>query len=218
MLIGYAWDGQQFSDVRDWVLIAMVFLWALRLAIHIAMKGRGKPEDWRYQNWRNQYGKHWWWFSFLHVFLLQGLLFWGLSQLFPLSLYSLGGDLVLTDYIGIIFWLIGMFFEVVGDHQLEKFKRDKNRKASILQTGLWKYTRHPNYFGEALIWWGFWFFTLQSGYGLLFIIHPLMMTYLLIFVSGIKMTEEEMSKREGYKVYMNRTSSFIPMPPKGKGT
>jgi len=210
----YAWDlDWALIGLRDFILLSMVSIWGLRLSIYLAMRNLGNPEDYRYAAWRKENGKNWWWFSFFKVFTLQGVLLWIISSIFLPSL-MIKGDLTLLDYIGIGFWSIGFFFEAVGDWQMMRFKKYSVNKGKVMDQGLWKYTRHPNYFGDTMIWWGYFFFSLAHPQGIYFIFCPIIMTFLLVKVSGAAMLEEGLKKsKPKYAEYIRKTSSFIPWFP-----
>ena len=139
---------------RDWLIALLVTIWGVRLAVHIFLRNRGQGEDYRYAQWRKEAGAQWWWRSFFKVNLLQGAVMWVVA--FPLiAILQTVSSLNLLDLVGVVMWVIGFGFEAVGDWQLARFKRKPENKGLVLETGLWRYTRHPNYFGEALLWWGF---------------------------------------------------------------
>ncbi len=205
----------EYNHIRGIALSVMVTLWGLRLAFHIGARNIGKPEDERYQNFRKEAGDNYWWYSFFKVFLLQGIIMWNLSSIFWLTHNSNILTLGLFEYIGIGFFVIGFFFETVGDWQLQQFKKNSANKGKIMNKGLWKYSRHPNYFGEAVIWWGFFLFALGTKGGWLYIFVPIFMNFLLRFLSGVPMLEENLLKsKPGYKEYMRKTSAFLPMLPR----
>lgn len=214
-----AWLYAVLSDwetmgLRNIIFLGMVTLWGLRLSLYLAKRNIGKPEDYRYAEWRAENGKHWWWFSFFKVFALQGILIWIISSIY-LPVFLEKGSLILFDYIGIIFWAIGFYFEAVGDWQMMCFKKYSINKGKVMDQGLWKYTRHPNYFGDTMVWWGFFFFSLAHPQGIYFIFCPIMMTFFLVMVSGVAMLEEGMKKtKPKYKDYIQRTSAFFPWWPK----
>ena len=196
------------------VLTLFVTLWGTRLSTHIFLRNKGKPEDFRYAQWREEHGKHWRWISFFKVFLLQGVLLFIIIT--PLLVFQ--GSLAQQFYpglyfAGIAFWLIGFFFESVGDYQLRKFKADLSNSGKVLTSGLWRYTRHPNYFGDSLQWWGFWCFALGSG-AWWTIFSPLLMTVLLLRVSGVTLLEKSLKSRPGYEDYIRKTNTFFPWIPK----
>jgi steroid 5-alpha reductase family enzyme len=206
----YAILGEGYAPRKILVLI-LVLAWGLRLSIHIAVRNHGQPEDARYREWRKKGGPAWWWKSYLKVFLLQGLvmLIVSLPLLFSF-LEPRPGRFTLLDGIGLLLWLTGFFFEAVGDWQLLKFKRDPASAGKILTRGLWAYTRHPNYFGETLVWWGFFLIALSTGRWAA-LVSPVLMTFLLLKVSGVTLLEKTMAGgRPGYQDYIRRTSAFIP--------
>lgn len=199
---------------RKNLIVLMTTLWGLRLAIHIGARNLGRPEDFRYAAWRETHGARWWWLSFFQVFLLQGFLMWILSAPIVAAQTS-GFPAILTplDMLGALLWGFGLIFETIADLQLTLFKRDPASKGKLFTTGLWKYSRHPNYFGEAVVWWGIYLVALVAGYGWT-IFSPILMTWLLLRVSGVAMLERTMKYKPGYEEYMRRTSSFIPWIPK----
>ncbi|UYN90818.1 MAG: DUF1295 domain-containing protein [Anaerolineales bacterium] len=202
------------DPARRWLLLALVTIWGFRLAIHIARRNHGKGEDFRYAEWRREGGASWWWRSFFKVFLLQGVLLWGISA--PLLAAVLGRQpLGWLDILAVLAWLVGFYFEAVGDWQLVRFKANPANKGKVLDSGLWALTRHPNYFGDALQWWAFWLLALASGLGWWTVLSPLIMTWLLRYVSGVDMLDRALAKRKpGYAAYMKRTPAFIPWPQK----
>ncbi len=199
-----------------YLLSALVTIWGLRLSIRIFLRNYGHGEDFRYAAWREKHGRIWWWRSFLQVFLLQAVVLWIVS--FPLFASHAGRNtagLRWTDWLAVAVWTIGFIFEAGGDWQLDRFKSDPKNKGKILKTGLWRYTRHPNYFGDAVIWWGFFLFTIPTQYVWYAWISPLVMTFLLVKISGVKMLEKTMVKEKpGYADYIKSTSPFFPLPPK----
>lgn len=141
---------------RKLLIGALVTIWGLRLSIHILRRNWGKPEDFRYQKWRSENGKRWWWWSFFQVFLLQGALMWIISLPLLAAQYRAFPDrLTVLDFLGVFVWLIGFFFEAVGDYQLAHFKAKSENKGKVMNIGVWRYTRHPNYFGDSAQWWGY---------------------------------------------------------------
>ncbi|MEN0005716.1 MAG: DUF1295 domain-containing protein [Bacteroidota bacterium] len=197
------------------VLLLLVIIWGLRLFIHLSIRNLGKGEDFRYAQWRVEHGAIWWWRSFFQVFLLQGLLLWIIALVFVPAL-SRTIDWAWTDYLGLLIWAIGLFFEAVGDWQLMQFRRKPTNKGNVLDTGLWRYTRHPNYFGDAMVWWGFYCFALAHPYGLYFVFCPALMTFLLLRVSGVAMLESSLKEtKPQYAEYIRRTPAFFPWWPRG---
>ena len=199
---------------RKLLLGILVTTWGLRLAIHIGIRSLGKPEDFRYAKWRAENGPRWWWFSFIQVFLLQGFLMWIISAPIIAAMTS-GFPAILTplDWLGTLLWLVGFLFEAIADAHLMVFKTKRSNEGRLLTHGLWKYSRHPNYFGEAVLWWGFYLIALAGGkWWTLF--SPVVMTYLLTNVSGVAMLERTMKQKPGYEDYMRKTSAFLPWLPK----
>lgn len=199
---------------RQIILLALVTTWGARLSFHILLRNHNKPEDFRYAAWRAQYGKHWGWVSFLQVFLLQGALLWLISAPLVAGLSPQTGDRLWSLVpLAAAIWGLGFYFESIGDWQLAKFKSDPQNKGKIMTQGVWAYTRHPNYFGDAAQWWGFYLLALPSG-AWWTIFSPILMTYLLLNVSGVTMLEKALQERPGYAEYARRTSAFFPWPPR----
>lgn len=200
---------------RKLLLLSLVAIWGLRLAIHIFIRNAGKGEDKRYRAWRMENPQNFWWISYFRVFLLQGILMLIIST--PLMAAQIGPQpqsLAALDWIGVGLWLVGFFFEAVGDWQLVRFKADPSNAGKVLNTGLWYYTRHPNYFGEAVLWWGYFMIAAGAG-GLWTIYSPVLMTFLLVRVSGVALLERTLTKeRKGYHEYITSTSAFVPWFPK----
>lgn len=208
-----SWIAYMFSDhsARSVLVNLLVTLWGVRLTWHIARRNMRKSEDSRYAAWRATW-KHFYLRSFLQIFLLQGLCLY--IVLFPVLFIhaSTPVPLQLLDVVGIAIWLIGFAFESVGDRQLKDFLRDPANKGKIMDKGLWAYSRHPNYFGEVLQWWGIFLFSLALPYGYVTIIGPLLITVLILFVSGIPMLEKKYAGRPDFEAYKKRTSIFVPLP------
>lgn len=191
------------------IITFLVFLWGLRLAAYITLRNWGKKEDFRYKEWKEKWGKNIVLKSYLQVFLLQGLFMFLVS--IPVSLYNrFDGGVSFYSFVGIIIWVLGFYFETVGDIELYLFKKDLKNKGKVMKYGLWQYTRHPNYFGEVTMWWGIWILTLGSTYWLLGIIGPLTITFLLLKVSGIPLLEKKYEGNKEYEKYKKETSVFIP--------
>ena len=200
--------------IRGIVAAGLVAIWGLRLATHILIRNWGKPEDFRYKKMRENWGNREFLTSYVRIFLLQGLLLLVVS--YPLLLINFFPESGLgpLNYVGIGIWLLGFGFEVIGDYQLTQFikyrKSDQNR---IMTEGLWKYTRHPNYFGEALLWWGVFLLGISVPYGWAGVFSPLAIGYLLLFVSGVPPLEKRYADDEDYQEYARRTNKFIPWFP-----
>lgn len=196
------------------LVYSLVSLWGLRLAIHIFLRSKGKAEDFRYKKWREEWGKYFLIRSYLQVYILQG--FFMLLISLPILIASLAPPPYFNAFtvIGFLIWLIGFAFEAIGDYQLSVFIKNKKNKTDIMQTGLWRYTRHPNYFGEVLLWWGIFLMVLPMPNGFWGIISPLTITFLLLKVSGIPMLEAKYKDNTLFQDYKRRTSAFFPLPPK----
>ena len=203
---------------RMLIVFLLVIVWGLRLSVHLMIRNHGKGEDYRYREFRQRYGAHrYWWFSFFQVFLLQGVLVLIISSpQLGVAIETHANTLNIIDYIGLFVWAVGFVFEAVGDWQLTVFKRDPANKGKLLTTGLWRYTRHPNYFGDAAVWWGFGILAIASG-AYWYSIGSVIMTYLIIKISGVAMLEKSLvEKKPGYEEYIHRTSAFLPWFPKKK--
>ena len=196
------------------LLYTLVTVWGLRLSIHIYIRNKNKTEDFRYNAWRHEWGKHFYIRSYLQVFLLQGLFL--LIIISPVINVVVESDANWNTFtwIGLCFWIIGFYFQSVADWQLAVFKSNQKNKGLIIQTGLWKYSRHPNYFGEILMWWGIFIITIPFANSLYFIISPLTITLLLVFVSGVPMLEKKYKGNPTFEDYKKRTSVLIPLHPK----
>ncbi len=202
-------------DGRQLLVLALVAAWSVRLATHIASRHAGKGEDERYARWRSQHGEGWPLRSLFQVFVLQAILAWVIAAplLVAISSPAHWGWL---DAAGVALWIIGFAFEAVGDYQLTAFIRDPANRGRTMRHGLWRYSRHPNYFGDAAQWWGLWLIASSAG-GWWTIFAPLIMTVLLVRVSGVGLLERTIAdRREGYAEYMGTTSAFVPLPPKDR--
>ena len=201
---------------RKIILLILVSVWGLRLSGYLAWRNLGKGEDYRYQQFRSKYGeKRYWWISFFQTFLLQGILMWLISApLLGAQYYGQDRNLGILDYSGIILWIIGFIFEAGGDYQLAAFKADLSNKGKVLTSGLWRYTRHPNYFGDSSVWWGYGLISISAG-SFLSVLGSLLMTALIIKVSGVTLLEKNLKeKKPEYREYIEKTSTFIPWFPK----
>ena len=189
----------------------LILLWGSRLSYHIFKRNFGKEEDYRYQNMRKSFGKNFYLKSYFYIFMFQGLMMF--LVLIPTISYNYTNNISnfnLNNLIGLFIWLIGYFFEVVGDYQLKVHISKKENKGKIMKTGLWKYTRHPNYFGESTMWWGIFIMTLNSEIGVFGIISPMLITFLLLFVSGVPLLEKRYENNKEFIEYKKVTSKFIP--------
>ncbi len=191
----------------------LVLLWGVRLSTHIYSRNRGKGEDFRYAEWKKQWGKQWKLKSYLQVFLLQGILM--LLVAFPVIFTNTYSASTLSVFVrmGTLLWIIGFYFEALGDWQLMRFKNIPLNKGKVMKTGLWKYTRHPNYFGEACMWWGIYVITLSNLSGWWTFVGPLFITFSLLKVSGVTLLEKKYNGNREYQEYQKSTSSFIPWFP-----
>jgi steroid 5-alpha reductase family enzyme len=202
--------------IRKILITTLVSLWGLRLSLYLSWRNIGKGEDFRYRQFRKNYGEHrYWWISFFQTFLLQGILMWLISApLLGAQYYATDPSLNILDVIGISFWIIGIIFETVGDYQLAKFKSNPVNKGKVLNAGLWRYTRHPNYFGDAAVWLGYGVISI-SGDSYVPFLGSLLMTALIIKVSGVALLEKTLKEtKPQYREYVEKTSAFIPWFPK----
>jgi steroid 5-alpha reductase family enzyme len=201
--------------MRKWIVMILATIWGMRLTIHVLLRNFGKAEDFRYQKWRSEAPRTWWIKSLFKVFILQGFLMWIISApLLAAQISPLPSRLTVFDIVGILFWFTGFFFEAVGDAQLVKFRANPENKGKVLTTGVWSYTRHPNYFGDATQWWGYFMLALSAG-GWWTVFSPIIMTLFLIKVSGVVLLEKTLIKEKpGYAEYVAKTSAFIPWFPK----
>ena len=202
------------DEGRRILIACVVAIWGARLSIHLLVRNAGKGEDFRYAAMRAKRGHRFWLTSLVTVFLLQGLLVWVVSL--PVQLSAIPDrPLGWLAIIGAIVWVLGVVFEAIGDAQLTRFKANPASRGQVLDTGLWRYTRHPNYFGDFLVWWGIFLIAAESGAGAWGVAGPLLMTLLLVKVSGAGLLEKDIAvRRPGYADYVRRTSGFIPLPPK----
>ncbi len=200
---------------RKWLISILVTIWGLRLSLYILWRNWGKGEDFRYQKWRRKAGPKWWWQSFFKVFVLQGLLMWIISApLLAAHISATPARLTILDWLAIPVWAFGFFFEAVGDWQLARFKADPANKGQVLRTGVWRYTRHPNYFGDAAQWWAYYLVAAASG-GFWTVFSPILMTLLLLRVSGVALLEKTLTQtKPQYADYVASTSAFVPWFPR----
>lgn len=200
---------------RQLLILALVTFWGLRLAWNIYLRKRGESEeDFRYRQWRESWGKTFVWRSFLQIFMLQGAVIYLVSLPVMLVMNRPGGPLGLPDLLGLLIWLFGFSFEAVGDWQLLRFKQQPENRGKIIQSGLWSLTRHPNYFGEATLWWGVLLVAISAPYGIIALISPLLINFLLLKVSGIPMLEAKYEGNKEFEAYKQRTNAFFPWFPK----
>lgn len=200
-------------SIRAVIVNIAISLWGVRLARHIYRRNKNKPEDARYAAWRKEW-KHVYIRSFLQIFMLQGLFLYLIALPALYINTTLAYPFQIQDFIGIAIWFLGFYFEVTGDAQLSQFVHDPANRGKIMQTGLWRYTRHPNYFGEVTMWWGIYIVALGLPDGMLTTIGPLTITWLILFVSGVPLLEKKYEGRPDFEAYKKRTSVFFPLPPK----
>jgi steroid 5-alpha reductase family enzyme len=209
----FAADAAPLS-ARGLLVTSLVAIWALRLSIYITARNWGEPEDYRYQKIRANNEPGFAFKSIYIVFGLQGVLAWVIAMpLMPAIMNS--GGIGPIEVLATVLWMVGFVFEAGGDYQLAKFKRDESNQGKVLNTGLWRYTRHPNYFGDFCVWWAFYLFAFAAG-GWWTLLSPLLMSFLLLKVSGVAMLEKTISsRRPEYADYIRKTNAFFPGAPKG---
>ena len=199
----------------SWVMTALVTVWGVRLSTHLIRRNSGKPEDFRYADMRKKFNPATFHIRmFITVYLLQ----FGLNYLIglPIIVANLEGNAVwnLFSFAGILVWVVGFAFEAIGDRQLRDFRNNPANKGHLIEIGLWRYSRHPNYFGEAVQWWGIWLMAASNSQNLVLIVSPITITFLLLFVSGVPLLEQKYAGRPDWEVYKAKTSMFFPLPPK----
>ncbi|MBK7844534.1 MAG: DUF1295 domain-containing protein [Bdellovibrionales bacterium] len=208
-------EGLSSLSDRATAVLVLLTLWAVRLFMHVGWRNLShRTEDVRYNNWRKAWGENWLWRSYLQVFVLQPLILY--LFLTPVLLAideASSAPLSWISWFGLTVAAAGFLFEAIADEQLRKFKRNSKNKGKLMTEGLWSWSRHPNYFGEVLQWWGIWIMVIDLPLGWATIISPIGVTYLILKVSGVSMLEELMKDRPGFSDYARRTSIFIPFPP-----
>ena len=211
-----AWLGFVFgtgNEERKLLCALLTTLWGGRLALYLYFRNRHRGEDPRYVAMRQRRGSSWWIWSLPIVFGLQGTLMWIISL--PLQLAcSVDRPLGILDALGVALVLTGVGFEALADRQLSRFKKDPAHKGQLMNRGLWSWSRHPNYFGDFVVWWGLFALAASTGIGAWTAISPLVMSVLLLRVSGVTLLEQSMSRRPGWAEYARRTSAFFPRPPR----
>ena len=216
-----AWVARAAADghgvpLRQDVLVALTTIWGLRLFTHLALRHRGKGEDFRYRAMRRRHGTAFGRVSLVTVFGFQAVMMFLVSM--PVQVGQVPDHpqgLGLAGVVGIALWAVGLVFETVGDWQLTRFRADPANAGAVLDSGLWRYTRHPNYFGDVCVWWGLFLVAAATGVGALTVLSPILMTVLLVKVSGVPLLEHSLRKRHpGYDDYRSRTSGFVPRPPR----
>lgn len=220
LLTGDGSGGESDASGGDLLIVVLTTAWGGRLSLFLAWRNLGKGEDYRYRAMRRRMGDRFRWVSAVTVFGLQGVLVWIVSL--PLQISGSGGDSPEWTWMrvaGLVLWVIGITFETVGDLQLARFKARPDSAGKIMDRGLWRYTRHPNYFGDFMVWWGLFAVAMATPAGLWAngwtIIGPAVMSFLLIRVSGVALLEKALVRRRpGYEDYIRRTSAFFPWPPR----
>lgn len=221
---------------RAWLLVALTTIWGLRLSTFLLVRNWSHQEDRRYQAMRKHHGRRFWWVSLMTVFWLQGLILWIVSMPIQASMvaeataiqttllgnepgsaesfFRAGRALGWLDLVGFSVWLVGLVFETVGDYQMACFRRDPANAGQVMDRGLWRYTRHPNYFGDFCVWWGIYMIAAVGGAGWT-LFSPVLMSILLLKVSGVALLEKDIaSRRPEYEDYRRRTSAFFPRMPR----
>ncbi len=201
---------------RSIILLILVSVWGLRLTAHIGWRNWGKPEDFRYRKFRQDYGAdRYWWVSFFQVFLLQGLLLWLISAPLLAVHWQHNSDFPTSvDFVALLIWLTGFVFEAGGDWQLSRFKAKSENKGKLLNSGFWRYTRHPNYFGDAAVWTAYSLFSVAAG-SWWPVLSGMLMIFLLLKVSGVSLLEKTLvNSKPGYQAYVSQTNAFFPWFPK----
>lgn len=210
-----AWLLAEGYGPRQWLLTATATIWGLRLGGYLAWRNAGHGEDFRYGRMREHWGESFPWVSLFTVFGLQGVLMWLISL--PLQLGQVADEparLGWLEAVGALLWFTGFVFEAVGDWQMARFKADPGNRGRVMDRGLWAWTRHPNYFGDALVWWGFGMVAAAAPAARWTLLSPALMTFLLLKVSGVALLEKDIAERRtGYRAYVARTSAFFPWPP-----
>jgi steroid 5-alpha reductase family enzyme len=202
--------------LRSGLIAVLTTLWGLRLTAHLSWRNWGAGEDPRYGSWRKAAGDRFWLVSLLKVFLLQAVFLWVISLAVQIGQISPAPDyMTWLDLLGLVIWTLGFAFETASDLQLARFKSDPDNAGKVMSKGLWAYSRHPNYFGESLVWWGIFLIALATPSSWWTVISPLVITVVLLKMTGIPLTEKSIAdKRPGYTDYIKQTNAFIPWFPR----
>ncbi len=210
----YALSAGHGDPGRRALVLGLTAVWGIRLAVHIGRRSRGHGEDPRYEQLLSKARGSRTLFALRSIYLTQGLVMWFVSLPLQVAVFEASAPGPLT-WLGVLVWAVGLFFEAVGDHQLQRFRDDPATKGRVLDTGLWRYTRHPNYFGDACVWWGLSLVAFSAWPGILTVLSPVVMTWLLARGTGKPLLESGMAaRRPGYDDYVRRTSGFVPLPPR----
>jgi steroid 5-alpha reductase family enzyme len=201
------------APARAGLTLALVAIWAIRLGVHLYLRNQIQGEDFRYETLRKWRGPSWWWYSYFRVFLLQAVAAWLLSIPLYFAIVSLAPDsLTVLDYVGIVVFFAGFAIEAASDEHLRRFRNDPKNVKFVLDQGLWRYSRHPNHFGEALVWWGLALIGTATG-GVVGLISPALLTYYLMFASRVPLERSLLRNKRAYSHYVEITSPFLPRPP-----
>src|SRR4051795_7249628 len=214
-LTSYLWSvGDGGSGGRRLLVLLLTAAWGLRLAIYLGVRSRGKGEDPRYEAMLSRATGSRARYALTHVFVLQAVIAWFVSLPVQVAMYE-RSDLGAVAWVGTAVWAVGVFFEAVGDAQMAAFKRDPANRGQVMDRGLWRYTRHPNYFGDACVWVGLWLIAAQQWQGLVTVLSPVARVWFVAFKTGKPLLEEQMARtKPGYGAYRKRTSGFFPLPPR----
>jgi steroid 5-alpha reductase family enzyme len=200
---------------RGWLVVSLASLWALRLSVYILWRNWGRGEDYRYREMRERHRRNFASWSLVFVFWLQALLLWAISTPLHQAQHRDPAALGVLDALGLVLFAVGFAFEAGGDWQLARFKADPANRGRVMDRGLWRYTRHPNYFGDATVWWGLFCFAAATAGGWWTVYSPVLMTVLLLRVSGVSLLEKKLQEtRPAYRDYARRTNAFFPWPPR----
>lgn len=212
-----AYAAAHASGSQAKLLLLLTTLWGLRLSGYLAWRNLGKAEDRRYAAMRARHGASFWWKSLVTVFLLQGAVMWAVALPIVRALAYPAPEKPLASWqlLGVAVWGLGLLFESIGDWQLARFKANPENAGEVCRHGLWRYTRHPNYFGDFLVWWGLWLIALDGIGSLWTVVSPLLMSLLLMKYSGVGLLEQDIGQRRPkYAEYQRTTSAFFPWPPR----
>ena len=209
-----AWVQFNQNKTSGWILFLMILLWGGRLAFHLFKRNVGKPEDYRYAAFRRDWGKNYELRAYFQIFMLQGVLMYGVSVASIFGQQSAALLSLPLLILGVLIYLIGLTIETIADRQLKSHVTNPSKKGTLIDTGLWKYSRHPNYFGESVVWWGIYLTSVSLGAPLWTVLSPILITLLVRYVSGVPMLEKRLTRYPGYETYVRKTSIFIPLPNK----
>ncbi|MEO5510954.1 MAG: DUF1295 domain-containing protein [Longimicrobiales bacterium] len=207
---GFGGGRQGAESVRTPLITLLVAIWSVRLSLHIYLRNRGKAEDARYAAWRSSWQRFFQLRAYLQIYVLQGFLMLVISAPVVIANTFRSSPVGWVEAVGVACWCVGFFFEVVGDHQLARFVRDPANRGRILESGLWRYSRHPNYFGEVLLWCGIGLIALPARLGWAGLVGPACIAFLILKVSGVPMLEEHLAKKAGFDSYKGRVNAFVP--------